>query len=79
MTMKKFTVSELKKFDGATPGKPIYFAFKGKVYDATNSPLFADGMHFEHPAGCDLTEYVEESPHGEEVMEELPLIGDLIE
>ena len=79
MTMKKFTVRELKKFDGSVPGNPIYFAFKGKVYDATKSPLFADGMHFEHPAGCDLTEYVEQSPHGEDVMEELPVVGDFVE
>ncbi|MFQ5442046.1 MAG: cytochrome b5 domain-containing protein [Thermodesulfobacteriota bacterium] len=74
--MKKFTEEELKKFDGGTPGGPIYFAYKGKVYDATNSPLFVDGMHFEHFAGCDLTEYLEDASHGDEVMEELKVIGE---
>ena len=75
--MKKFTLEELKQYDGSEPGKPIYFAYKGKVYDATQSPLFMDGMHFEHPAGCDLTDYLDEAPHGEEAVFELAVIGEI--
>lgn len=74
--MKKFTEAEIKEFDGTDPGKPIYFAYKGKVYDATKSPLFVEGMHFEHPAGCDLTDYMEEAPHGDESLHDLPIIGE---
>ncbi|MEE9615315.1 MAG: cytochrome b5 domain-containing protein [Thermodesulfobacteriota bacterium] len=74
--MKKFTEDELKEFDGGEPGKPIYFAYKGKVYDVTESPLFLEGMHFEHYAGCDLTDYMEDSPHGEESLEELKVVGE---
>ncbi|MDH4227664.1 MAG: cytochrome B5 [Deltaproteobacteria bacterium] len=77
--MKKFNAAELKKYDGSEPGKPIYFAFKGKVYDATASPLFIDGMHFEHPAGGDLTDYLDDAPHGEEAVMELPVVGEYSE
>ena len=74
--MKKFDEKELKKYGGGKPGSPIYFAYKGKVYDATNSPLFIDGMHFEHYAGLDLTDYMEDSPHGDEVLAELEVVGE---
>lgn len=74
--MKVFDEKELKKYDGSTPGSPIYFAYNGKVYDATNSPLFVDGMHFEHFSGCDLTEYMGDAPHGDEVIEHLTVVGE---
>lgn len=74
--MKIFDEAELKKYDGSDPGNPIYFAFKGKVYDATNSPLFIDGMHFEHFAGADLTEYMADAPHDDEVIGELTVVGE---
>jgi len=53
--MKVFTIEELKQYDGSQKDKPIYFAYKGKVYDVTGHPLFIDGIHFEHYAGDDLT------------------------
>ena len=75
MSDKVFTEEELGEFDGSETGKPIYFAYKGKVYDVTDSPLFIDGMHFEHPAGTDLSDFMEESPHGDEVLEEFKVVG----
>lgn len=74
--MKILDETELKKYDGSDPGNPIYFAYKGKVYDATNSPLFIDGMHFEHFAGADLTEYMADAPHDDEVIGELTVVGE---
>lgn len=76
MTMKVFDEAELKKFDGSTQGQPIYFAYQGKVFDATNSPLFMDGMHFEHYAGTDLTDFMADAPHDDEVLAELPVVGE---
>lgn len=74
--MKIFDEAELKKFDGSTPGNPIYVAYKGKVYEVTNSPLFIDGMHFEHYAGADLTDFMADAPHDDEVMAELTVVGE---
>lgn len=74
--MKKFDEDELKKFNGSTPGTPIYFAYNGKVYDATDNPLFTDGMHFEHFAGTDLSDYIEDAPHDGSVMDALTVVGD---
>ena len=74
--MKTFNEDELKEFDGSTPGKPIYFAYEGKVYDATDNALFIDGMHFEHFAGADLTDYIDDAPHDGHVMDELDVVGE---
>ena len=75
MSDKVFTEEELSEFDGSEPGKPIYFAYNGKVYDVTDSPLFIDGMHFEHYAGTDLSEFMGDAPHGDEVMHEFKVVG----
>ncbi|MBI5562391.1 MAG: cytochrome B5 [Deltaproteobacteria bacterium] len=74
--MKTFNEEELKKHDGSSPELPIYFAYKGKVYEVTKSPLFIEGMHFEHFAGCDLTDYMADAPHDDEVMAELTVVGE---
>lgn len=74
--MKIFDENELKKYDGSNPSNPIYIAYKGQVYDITTSPLFIDGMHFEHYAGCDLTDYMADAPHDDEVMGELTVVGE---
>lgn len=74
--MKTFTEEELKQFDGSNPSNPIYIVFKDKVYDVTSHPLFIDGMHFEHYAGCDLTGFMADAPHDEEVMHEIPVVGE---
>lgn len=76
MTMKIFNEAELKKFDGGNPDNPIYIAYNGKVYDITHSPLFIDGMHFEHYSGCDLTDFMADAPHDDEVMAELTVVGE---
>ncbi len=76
--MKIFTVEELKQYDGSQKGSPTYFAYNGKVYDVTNHPLFIDGIHFEHYAGVDLTDYMKDSPHGDEVLGKLKVAGKVM-
>jgi len=75
---RTFTRDELKAFDG-TDGRPIYAAYKGRVYDVTTSPLWTEGQHFEHLAGADLTDELADAPHGEEVFESFPVAGDLVD
>jgi predicted heme/steroid binding protein len=77
--IKKFNEKSLAEFDGTDPEKPAYVAYKGKVYDVTGNPLFIDGLHFEHTAGMDLTEDMDEAPHSDKVMEELTVVGDYSE
>ena len=76
-TERKFTLEELKQYDGKN-GRPAYIAYKGKVYDVTTSFLWVDGDHQgEHQAGRDLTAEISRAPHGEETLERIPLVGVL--
>jgi len=73
------TLRELKTFDGRD-GKPAYIAYKGKVYDVTQSALWKEGDHEGmHRAGRDLTEMLAGAPHGDEVFEGFPVVGTLEE
>ncbi|MGQ9543116.1 MAG: cytochrome b5 domain-containing protein [Candidatus Bathyarchaeia archaeon] len=76
--MKAFTEEELAEYNGKN-GKPAYIAYKGKVYDVSASFLWKDGDHqVLHKAGMDLTEALEQAPHGEDVLEKFPMVGILI-
>lgn len=72
-----FTEGELASFDGKD-GSPCYFAYKGKVYDVTDSFLWKKGNHqVLHEAGRDLTGDLKDAPHGEEFIERCPVVGFL--
>jgi predicted heme/steroid binding protein len=76
-TEKKFTLEELAKFDGNN-GSPAYVAFKGKVYDVSESSFWMDGDHLgAHQAGKDLTEEIEIAPHGPENLDRVKIVGIL--
>ena len=75
---RKFTLEELKQYDGRD-GRLAYIAYKGKVYDVTDSFLWIDGDHQgQHAAGKDLTEDMALAPHGEETLERVKLVGVLV-
>jgi predicted heme/steroid binding protein/uncharacterized membrane protein len=75
--MKEMTSEELLSFDGKD-GRPIYVAFKGKVYDVSHSPLWSSGLHMNrHPSGKDLSTEISAAPHGTEVFERHPMVGTL--
>ncbi len=72
-----FTTEQLKQFDGKA-GKPAYVALNGKVYDVSHSDLWNDGDHQGmHSAGVDLTGEISDAQHGEEVLSEFPVVGEL--
>lgn len=76
--MKKFTTEELSHHSGNNGTKP-YIAYNGKVYDVSESFHWKNGMHHVlHQAGEDLTEALRESPHGEDLLERVPIIGELL-
>lgn len=61
--MKEFTLEELATFNGKD-GNPAYVAYKGVVYDVTDSAMWGDGDHEGmHFAGADLTAEHEDAPH----------------
>jgi len=76
--LKKFTLDELKQYDGKD-GRPAYIAFNGKVYDVTESFMWADGDHQgQHAAGKDFTSEIGMAPHGEETLERVKQVGVLV-
>jgi predicted heme/steroid binding protein len=56
----------------------IWIAYKGLVYDVSESRLWKDGKHYEHWAGQDLTDELPDAPHSEKVFERFECIGILI-
>ena len=76
-TLKEFGREELAKFNGED-GKPVYIAYEGNVYDASESKLWKTGLHMRrHQAGTDLSEAIAGAPHGVEVLKRLPQVGTL--
>jgi predicted heme/steroid binding protein/uncharacterized membrane protein len=76
---KDLTAGELSSFDGKD-GRPAYFAYQGRIYDATGSKLWKGGRHVgKHQAGFDLTEALPMAPHGEDKIAPLPIVGRFID
>ncbi len=73
---KVFTAEELSKYNGKD-GAKAYTAYEGKVYDVTESKLWALGEHFGLQAGIDLTADMKDAPHGDEVFSGFTVIGTL--
>ncbi|HDH57608.1 MAG TPA: cytochrome B5 [Bacteroidetes bacterium] len=75
---KTFTYQELQKYNGKN-GQPVYIAYQGVVYDVTGSDLWKSGRHQNlHDAGDDLTNFLNQAPHGEDVFERYPAVGKLV-
>ncbi len=55
----------------------IWIAFCGKIYDLGNSKLWKNGRHYEHWAGQDLTEELNNAPHSAKVFDKFEPIGYL--
>ena len=71
------TLEQLSRCDGQE-GRPNYFAYNGRIFDASGSKLWQGGHHMRrHPAGGDLTEALGQAPHGEDRVLRLPEVGQL--
>ena len=55
----------------------IWVAFNGIIYDVSESRLWYNGKHYQHWAGQDLTEELQEAPHTEVVFSKFPKVGIL--
>ena len=74
--MRIFTKEDLKEYDGRNG--VAYIAYRGRVYDVSGSYHWRKGVHHvRHRAGCDLTEALEQAPHGSDFLDKFPIIGEL--
>jgi predicted heme/steroid binding protein/uncharacterized membrane protein len=77
-TSGDLTPEELAACDGKE-GRPAYFAYAGKIYDATQSRFWKQGLHMgRHNAGNDLTEALKAAPHGQDQIAAMREVGVLI-
>ena len=56
----------------------IWVAYKGVIYDVSESRLWKNGKHYEHWAGQDLTDELKDAPHSASVFERFKAIGVLM-
>jgi predicted heme/steroid binding protein len=76
MVFPEVSISELAKKNGVD-SNDTWIAFKGAVYDVSDSKLWKNGMHYEHWAGQDLTDELKDAPHTKKVFERLQQVAVL--
>lgn len=77
--MREFTKEELARYNGQN-GVPAYIAYRGQVYDVSHSFQWQKGRHqVLHEAGADLTDELDQAPHGADLLARVPVIGRLRE
>lgn len=73
-----FTLEELAMYDGKD-GNDAYVAVNGVVYDVTGVSAWTNGTHNGNMAGTDVSNVINNAPHGESVLEDLEVVGELTE
>ena len=54
----------------------VWVAYEGRIYDVSKSRLWRNGKHYEHWAGQDLTDELnEKAPHTRKVFEKFQQVG----
>lgn len=74
---EKYTLQQLALRNGQDRPE-IWIAFKGKIYDVSDSRLWRNGKHYEHWAGQDLTDELKDAPHTESVFGKFVQVGELV-
>ena len=77
MTLPQYTAAQLALRNGQDRPE-VWCAFRGIIYDLTNSRMWRDGKHYEHWAGQDLTNELPEAPHDERVFTRFTPVGTLV-
>ena len=74
--MPIYTKSQLALRNGQDRPE-LWVAYAGKIFDMTTSKLWKNGKHYEHWAGQDLTDELQDAPHSAKVFEKFEPIGQL--
>jgi predicted heme/steroid binding protein len=78
--MKEMLLSadQLSLYDGKD-GRRALFAYNGRLYDVSGSFLWKGGRHQAlHLAGRDLSGLLSTAPHGEDLLQRVPVVGRLV-
>ena len=76
--MKEYTKQQLSLRNGQDRDE-IWCAYMGIIYDLSGSNRWANGRHYEHWAGQDLTDELKDAPHEDWVFNRFNKIGCLKE
>lgn len=74
----QLTMEELSIYDGKD-GMDAYIAVDGKIYDVTGVSAWTGGTHNGNMAGTDVSDVIQNAPHGYSVLDDLEIIGELID
>ena len=75
INMNTYSKSQLALRNGHDR-EEIWVAFRGVIYDVGKSRLWKNGKHYEHWAGQDLTDELEnQAPHTAQVFEKFTKVG----
>jgi len=76
-SLKTYSRSQLALRNGQDRVE-IWVAYQGLIYDVTTSRLWRNGKHYEHWAGQDLTQELnEDAPHTHFVFDKFVVVGKL--
>lgn len=76
MELREFSLSQLALRNGHDR-EEIWVAYRGLIYDVSESRLWRRGQHYEHWAGQDLTAELKDAPHTAEVFSRMEVVGKL--
>lgn len=75
-TLPVYTRSQLALRNGQDHPE-IWVAYKGLIYNLTQSRHWRNGIHYHHWAGQDLTEELKEAPHTAAVFQRFEVVGKI--
>ena len=74
--LKEYTLHQLALRNGRDR-EEVWIAVEGLIYDVTESRLWREGQHYEHWAGQEMDEELEEAPHTRRVLEKFKVVGSV--
>ncbi|WP_430438160.1 cytochrome b5 domain-containing protein [Pontibacter chitinilyticus] len=72
--LPEYTLQQLALRNGQDRDE-IWIAYRGIIYDVRKSRLWRNGRHYEHWAGQDLTEELQDAPHNAHVFDKFEAVG----